>query len=163
MPMDFGGTNDCIVRWKTNQIQGSDLFICSHGGWNGARTDIEDCQFYFYGSHDKPITAGECYTIMKSDQRNKACSICGGGSLWDYVLTEFPGDWDTAIESVTEARSEHNLRYDCCMVSDARRNGEEIRVSHVLAAFSGYDRYHLMACRVEMANVKIRRFFGASV
>ncbi len=160
--MDYAGFNNCLWRWKTDDggTQGTDLFICSHGGWDGKR--FAKCpagsEVGFWNYHGQTITAKKCYEIMRValDANHKRTSICGSGSpVWDYSLSEFPGDWSKAVEEITVAHRNSGLAYDLVVIDDQARvlsvnNANQtvpVYLSDVIAAFPGYARYHLMACR----------------
>lgn len=142
---------------------GISLFICAHGGWDGhTYTAVPDrARMFFWNYHGKSITDDVCYQIMKGNNtRNIGLngkgydprSIAGPGApIWDYDLTEFPGDWDGAIQAVTEANKrpiKESQSYDCVMI----QAGPGVKLSRVFDRIPGYREYHLMACRVEPAH-----------
>jgi hypothetical protein len=148
------------LRWflfNQNLAPGTDLFICSHGGWDGGSwTKVPgNSTMYFWNYNGKTITADVCNQIMQGNNTLNTArgrqgydprSIgSGGSSVWDYMLDEFPGDWHGATASVSEANLLPNpLRYDCVMI----KPGVTLRLADVLDQIQGYSRYHLMACRV---------------
>ena len=136
---------------------GTDLFICSHGGWDGQSwTKVPDNgTMYFWNYNGKTITDDVCNQIMKGRntlnpprQGHDPRSTAGPGtSVWNYELTEFPGDWHGATSSVSEANINLALRYDCVMI----KAGVTMWLADVFEAIHQYSRYHLMACRVSDA------------
>jgi hypothetical protein len=152
--IDYGGPKQCLVRWKSNddQTQGTDLFICSHGGWDKKSTTKvpAGAEYLFYGAKDDTITSGECLNIMKSgNARNQAQSMAGpDATVWDYTISEFKSDWEQATAACKEAKEKHGVQYDVVMVKDKWAGKKTIRVSDIFEAFPGYQRYHHMACRV---------------
>ncbi len=156
MPFSEHGPNNCLVLYQVDRGKfgfPTDLFICTHGGIaEQFRTPVPPRgQLYFWGSHGDTITANQCCQIMSATHSHKVKSIAGPGSLvWDYELSEFPGDWAGATMAVTDAfKLDYKNRYDCVMVNDHARLNSIVRLSDVFAAFPGYPRYHFMACRVE--------------
>jgi hypothetical protein len=152
--MDEGGPRGCLLRYRTTaRTNGRVLFICSHGGWDGrTMTRLpQGAQMWFYGSSQQPnatITAGRCYEIMRSGEGISPMSIAGGtAQVWDYTMSEFPADWQGAIEAVEDAKSNGTGANDCVMVRDGVAPSP-VRLSTVLTAFPGYHAYAWMACRV---------------
>jgi len=150
MPMDMAGPNQCLVRYRTGPRPGTDLYICSHGGWDKkSLTQVPlNSMMVFWGPKDQVISAQRCYQIMKGLDTD-VNSIAGGqATVWDYTITEFPGDWTGAIESVEEAKETKGVNWDCVMINDQLANGATLKLSDVFFAYPGYTKYHFMACRV---------------
>ena len=150
---------DSFAVWRASgEHYGTDLFICSHGGYDetDAMFNIPDYgagkpNMYFYGAHGKSITEGTCNKIIASeDPSSKSTSIIGAGSsCWNYTLSEYPRDWfDAATASAVKAKDDFNVLHDCLLIKGSSGNVKLKDIIDTLAKKGiKYINFHFMACR----------------
>ena len=153
--VDFG---DFVVWKASGDFYGTDVFICSHGGYdtNDGSFDLGDYgtgkpNLYFYGAHETSISEGLCNSIIASqDPTESAKSIMGPGSAcWNYMLEEYPDDWfNAATRHAKQAYDDYQVYHDCLLVKGSSGIIYLKEVVNVLIDENvKYLNFHFMACR----------------
>lgn len=152
---DFG---DFVVWRVSGEYYGTDIFICSHGGYDDSDGSFDLADYgsgkpnlYFYGAHGESISESLCNSIIASETPSSAAkSIMGpGSSCWNYMLAEYKKDWfEAATRSAKQAHDNYQVLHDCLLIKGSSGIVYLKEVVNVLRDEGiKYLNFHFMACR----------------